>query len=301
MKHFVTVTASSRPEFLLATLISLENADRPDVSYRIRLDQSAHPETVRVAYQFSHEIGTRAEVRHSAPYNPVINGTVRSASSNVLHAIHESLESDAEYLHLLDDDNPVNIGYWDFHESAHALKPDAWNVTACSLSDNPITPELCERVLLSDKAQTVGSSYRRKVLEKICEYVPLSYLDDPVGHIGRTFPDHPNPPWDHWEIDGALGRTCTAIGMTGLAPYIGRSNHIGYIGAKCWGGCVTQVVKGYPHRHGRELEGTTEQRARRLLEMTADEINALAEIPDHIIYDLDAFYGPVTEIVNEFQ
>lgn len=298
MKHLVNITAWRRPEFFLATLRRMALADRTDVAYRIRIDHNHHPAVLEMAKDFADQlIGNRVEIFLSEPYDQVTNGLPFLPDNNMLSVMHESLAYEAEYYHFTEDDVVVNRNYFDYHESGHALDPDAFSVSAYSPDlQHVVTDENVKLARRTVHTLTVASSFRRPVLEEVARYLPLSYLKDPIGHLGRTFP-HSNP-HDYWGIDGALSRTRHVTGRLCMVPLIGRAYHIGYIGSRCWPTCDIPVKPGYPHRHGPVLPGTLEEQADTLLSMTVDDYNKIAEMADHVVYDLDQSYGPVTQLLS---
>jgi len=299
--HLVNVIAWRRPDFLRATLIRLAAAHRPGVRYRINVDYEPDIRIFPVIEQFATAVGQGIVeiVYRGAHHN-------QGPTRNMVHALHEGLASGAEYIHLLEDDVFINKDYFAYHESAHALVPDAFCVTAYNPQPPVHDPAYDDAAFVRPYAPTVATSYRRDRLAQILQYMPLSYPDDMVGHNARTFPGHPCAP-DEWAgIDGTLGRVMYKIGGVTVYPMTNRAYHAGYISAPCAGEACGHTttrdgLNNGPHRHGAELEGTIDERAAKLLAMTADELNALSEeiTRDYVWTDLDADYGTVTRLVPE--
>jgi hypothetical protein len=222
----------------------------------------------------------------------------------MLQALHESMDYGADLIHLIEDDIFVSTGYFTYHRSAHELAPDAFCVTACKpdLDAAPTGPQSFRQATLRPFAPTVGTSFRPEGLRQILDYLPMSYLEDRVGHLRRTFPQHPCAPHLWSGIDGAMGRVRHHMGKLTVFPEIGRAYHAGFIGAGCEGeACNGDAARdGYnngPHRHGAGLTGSVEERAAQLLKMRAEDFNARAGIRDHVWFDPDVDYGPVTAII----
>lgn len=297
MRHIIGITAWRRPEFFLAAMRSMLGSDRPDVHYLIRVDHDPDPGVLWVADWFASHVPGRVDIKVAKAYDPVTNGLANLPDNNVLSMMHEVLEYDAEYFHCTEDDVLVGKDYFGYHETAHDLHPYAFNASACSLDlqcdPGPLNVHLARD---SVRALNVAASYRRPVLEEALSYLPLDYLKDPIGHLARVFPN--SDVSSYWGIDGALGRTRNAMNRSCVIPVVGRAYHIGYIGARCWPVCDLPVIPGYPHRHGIPVEGTLMEQADQLLKMSAMEFNERAEMKDHVVYDLDASFGPVTVLLS---
>lgn len=295
----VNVIAWRRPDFLLATLMRLAKADIPEARYRINVDHDPDPLVPEVIDRFTWNVGrSRVEVAQRGPCND------QGPTRNMLQALHESLDYGADRIHMVEDDIFVSLGYFEYHRSAHELAPDAFCVTACNPDPDMtrIGPQNAHQATLRELAPTVGTSFRPGRLKEILSYLPMSYLDDRVGHLRRTFPQHPCAPHLWSGIDGAMGRVLRRTGKRTVFPEVGRAYHAGFIGAGCEDeACNGDTIRdGYnngPHRHGTGLTGTVEERAEQLLLMRAEDFNDRAGIRDHVWFDPDVDYGPVTEVV----
>lgn len=298
--EIVNVIAWRRPDFLLAALGRLALADEPGLHYRINIDHDPDPAVLTAAQSFADRIGgDRVEAIHRGPFHD------QGPTRNMLMALHESMDYGADLIHLVEDDVFPSLGYFTYHRSGHELAPDAFCVTACNPAPVAewVTPENYGSAMLKRLAPTVGTSFRPGRLAEILKYLPVSYLDDRVGHIRRTFPRHPCRPTQWNGIDGAMGRVLRQLGKQSVFPVVGRAYHAGFIGAGCEDGACNgnKTRDGYsngPHRHGTGLTGTVEERAAQLLAMRAEDFNARADVDDHVWFDLDVQCGPVTRIVR---
>jgi len=298
-KHIMNVIAWRRPDFLRATLIRLAKAHRNGVYHRINVDHEPDDRIFPVIRDFSEAVGSDSvEVIMRGPHHN------QGPTRNIVHALHESLDYEADYIHSLEDDVFINHEYFLYHESGHFLAPDAFSVTAY-LPQPPAQTDAHNHIgFLRAYAPTVAVSYRADKLAHILAYMPLDYPDDMIGHNARTFPDHPCAPHEWAGIDGTLGRVLHKIGGYTVYPMVNRAYHAGYISAPCAGeacghSTTRDGINNGPHRHGSELEGTIEERALKLLAMKAEELNALShEITrDYVWTDLDADYGPLTQLL----
>jgi hypothetical protein len=298
--EIVNVVAWRRPDFLLATLMRLAKADEYGLRYRINVDHDPDPLVPEVISRFAWNVGSkRVDVVHREPC------TDQGPTRNMLQALHESMEYDADLIHMIEDDIFTCVDYFTYHRSAHQLAPEAFCVTACKpdVGAPAPTPQSAHQATLRPFAPTVGTSFRPERLREVLDYLPMSYLDDRMEHLRRTFPDHPCAPHLWSGIDGAMGRVRHRMDRLTVFPEVGRAYHAGFIGAGCEGGaCNGNTVRdGYnngPHRHGTELTGTVEERAEQLLAMRAEDFNQRAGIRDHVWFDLDVAYGPVTEVIR---
>jgi hypothetical protein len=296
----VNVIAWRRPDFLLATLTRLAAADMPNLHYRMNIDHDPDPDVVRVSHDFADKVGAdRVEFIQRGPCED------QGPTRNMLMSLHESMEYGADLIHLAEDDVFPSVGYFEYHRSAHELAPDAFCVTACNPAPVAewLTPENYPKAMLKPLAPTVGTSFKAARLEEILKYLPPSYLNDRTGHLRRTFPRHPCKPHRWNGIDGAMGRVLRHMNKLTVFPVVGRAYHAGFIGAGCEDrACNDNTTRdGYsngPHRHGAGLTGTVEERAAQLLDMRAEDFNERADVGDHVWFDLDLAYGPVTEIIR---
>lgn len=300
-QHIVNVIAWRRPDFLAAALTRLAIAHQDCVYHRISIDHDPDERIFPVIADFIEKVGNNnVEIIRRGPHHN------QGPTRNIVHALNESMAHTADFIHSLEDDIFINRDYFAYHESGHALAPDAFCVTA--YTPQPMTYDSAnnDAAFTRAYAPTVATSYRRDKLAEILRYLPPSYPDDMIGHNARTFPNHPVGPHEWAGIDGTLGRILTLIGGFTVYPVTNRAYHAGYISAPCAGeGCgndnTRDGINNGPHRHGTELEGTIEERAARLLAMTADELNAMSEAVtrDYVWTDLDADYGLVTRLVPE--
>lgn len=305
MKHLVNIIAWRRPDFLAATLERLRMADRPDVLYRICIDHDPHPDVTPLACGFQSGLGSRRVSINHRP--PCLN---QGPTRNIVAALHESLalvgDDEETLIHWVEDDIFVSLDYYLFHESAHRLVPRAFSVTACNPNGFPAAHHtLYPKVAWWPGSPCVGVSFRPEMVRIITSMLPVDYMDDPVDHIRRTFPDHGCPP-DQWSgIDGALGRVMASIDRRPIYPFVGRAYHAGFVGAPCENeACNNDTTKdginNGPHRHGTAVPGgTIHARRDYLLSLDADGLNSHATtIGDHVWYDPDIHYGPALELTT---
>lgn len=281
--EIVIVPTWNRPDFLTACLRRLLLADEPGLIYWICVDRgfsSSHQLLARAVDGFTSRLSPRARVfTRQHPY--------RGNSFNVLTAYRDALLEAPDLVHLVEDDVFVARDYFDFHRRAHDLCPDAFAVSACRNQQYPlgIDPPQDERaVWLHHDYQSIGVSFRPAVLEKVVPHGVSAYFTDPIGYCRQHWPAtriHPG----HAEQDGLIHRVIEAAGAKVAYPAVPRAYHAGFYGRNRRGNRVYHV-------------GTMEERADRLLAMTAAELNAAAtSYRDHSTTPLDADRAPVDRVI----
>lgn len=264
MKHAVLVPAWRRPDMLHACLTRLTEAVTPDVSVVVSIDRDSDLGCKAVTERFYHRLpSVYLREMHPHPY--------RGNSHNVISGIKDCLRLGADLLHIVEDDILVSRGYFPFHEAMHRAAPEAFAVSACR-NQNLITPR-SEAAYHHASYQSLGVSFRPEVASRIAEHDSAAYYGDMIDYCRRTFPSSIIP-HGHAEQDGLVNRVREA--MNGRSVYAARPRafHAGFHGYNRPGTALT--------------EGSVEQRSRRILAMTSQEMNALAgELKDHEVIDLD--------------
>lgn len=256
MKHVVLVPAWRRPDMLHACLLRLAEVAHDDVRVLVSLDRGHDPACVEVVRAFAGrlpELGLRITPEHPYPGN----------SFNVLTGLAECRAAGADLVHVVEDDIFVARGYFAFHEALHSAAPDAFAVSACRNQNG----EGRGAAYRHPSYQSLAVSLRPEVVARCTVHATADYFADMVGYCRRTFPGSAIPP-GHAEQDGLINRVREEAG--GMTVYAARPRayHAGF--------------HGY-HRNGVPLTaGTVEERARRILAMTSEELNARAgHFKDH--------------------
>lgn len=262
MKHTVLVPAWRRPDMLYACLLRLSRCAPDSTSVVVSLDRGHSPECVEVAEEFAGSLpGLRLRTvpRHSHHGN----------SFNVLSGLAECLEMNPDLVHVVEDDVFVSDGYFDFHEAMHEVDWNAFAVSACRNQNG----EDRGHAYRHPSYQSLAVSMRPEIVMRCAAYATPDYFTDMIGYCRRMFPRSAIPA-GHAEQDGLINRVRES--MDGETVYTSRPRayHAGFYGY---------------HREGsRLMEGTTEERARRLLAMSSEELNRRAgAIKDHEVVDLD--------------
>lgn len=262
MKHAVLVPAWNRPDLLLACLERLALAVTDDVQVVVSLDRGFREECAEVVRMFSGTFPVlylREMERHPYPGN----------SYNVLSGLLECQRTEADLIHVVEDDVLVARGYFAFHEAMHRAAPDAFAVSACR-NQNGSGAGAAYR---HPSYQSLGVSLRSETVATLGRHAVPDYFRDMVGYCRWAFPDSAIPP-GHAEQDGLINRIREARGGRTVYAARPRAYHAGFYGYNRAGTPLT--------------EGTIAERARRILEMSSEELNRRAgPLKDHEVVDLD--------------
>jgi hypothetical protein len=279
--QIVIVPGWQRAGFLEACLRRLSACDRPDLVVWVALDRGYDQASMDVAQRWSSMWPNRYEILvDSHPY--------AGNSHNLLCAYKRALgySPTPDLIHLVEEDVFIANGYFEFHDQAHTLVPDAFAVSGCQaqmfLQCGPSPDPNPGLVSLAPRYQSLGVSFRPNRLEAIRKHLVTGYFTNPIGYCRVAFP-YSKLPKANAEQDGLFDRLVEASGTGVVYPWTPRAYHSGFIGY---------------HRNGLQLPGDPSTQADRLLAMTADELNAAAySYPDHVTVDLNVVAGPVTEVV----
>lgn len=264
MKHTVLVPAWRRPDMLHACLTRLAKASAAhDVRVVVSLDRKGTLECRQVTQSFRSSF---ADI-----YMRVMNThRYHGNSYNVLSGVKDSLRLDGDLIHVVEDDIMVSLGYFAYHEAAHEAAPEAFAVSACrnqNLDGEP--PAAAYR---HPSYQSLGVSFRPETAREATAHDKAEYYGDLVNYCRRMWPGSKIPP-GHAEQDGLFNRIREQGRGETVYPAAPRAFHAGFYGY---------------NRNGRKLTGSIERRSERILGMTSDEMNALADqMKDHEVIDLD--------------
>lgn len=274
----VIVPLHKRPAFAWAALTCLARAADEDVAFHLSLDFGHDGLVLELSERFATHMGEhRVHIVTRA-------NTYRGNSYNLLTAYGEVADCGAERIHMVEEDILVADDYFDFHRQAHQVDPEAFAVSACRNQQFPIAgdpPAHEDTIYGFHWYQSLGVSFRPEKLKEVLPHAQRNYFLNPVGYCKMFFPNsqvHPS----HAEQDGLIHRVIEQVGGHTTYPFVPRAYHAGFIGY---------------HRKGAEIGGTPEQQARKILSMTAAELNAHAnDYKDHATIDLHAKRAPITKM-----
>lgn len=249
---------------LHACLTRLALAADENVAVVVSVDRGGSTECQQVAKEFRTRFGD-LHLRH------VPNHPYRGNSRNVVSGLKDCLRMGGDLVHVVEDDIMVALGYFRFHEAMHAAAPDAFAVSACRNQnlEGGTSPAAAYR---HDSYQSLGVSMRPETVARVVMHDKAAYYGNMVAYCQATFPTSVIPPGNA-EQDGLVNRIRENLGGVTIYADKPRAFHAGF--------------HGY-NRKGRELTGSVEERSARILSMTSEEMNQMAEsIRDHVVIDLD--------------
>lgn len=282
--EMVIVPLHRRPAFAMACLTRLYKAAENDDSlhFHIAIDAAPHREVVEIAQEFARKVGPdRVEIVRRRQ-------SFRGNSYNVMTSYKEVINSGAEIIHLVEEDVLVGKDYFDYHRQVREIAPGAFSVCACRNQFWPLDagpPDEEDAVYLQGCYQSIGVSFTPDKLAHVVEHAVTSFFINPLPYLRKHFP-HSSLGDSYREQDGLIYRVIEAGECVSAFPCVPRAYHAGF--------------SGY-NRAGAALPGTTEEQARRILTMTADELNAQARsYRDYETIALDGVREPVTRILEWF-
>ncbi len=264
MKHTVLVPAWRRPDMLHACLTRLSKAaSTGDVRVVVSLDRKGTLECRQVAEAFKTSF---ADIYLRVMNHHQFHGN----SYNVLSGVKDCLKLNGDLIHVVEDDIMVSLGYFAYHEAAHEAAPDVFAVSACR--NQNLQGDAPGAAYRHPSYQSLGVSFRPDVAREAVAHEKAAYYGDMVNYCGRMFPGSKIPP-GHAEQDGLFNRIRERGNGVTVYPAQPRAFHAGFYGY---------------NRSGRKLTGSIERRSEKILSMTSDEMNALADqMKDHEVIDLD--------------
>lgn len=282
--EMVIVPLHRRPAFALACLTRLYLAAAQDASlhFYLAIDAAPHPDVVRVAHEFARNVGTRRVdiVKRTRSF--------RGNSYNLLSAYKETVNSGAHLIHLVEEDVLVGGDYFDYHRQVREFAPGAFSVCACRNQFWPVDagpPPEEDAVYLQGCYQSIGVSFTPDHLQHVVKHAVNAFYANPMTYLRRHFPNSALQD-SYREQDGLIYRIIEKGECVSAFPCVPRAYHAGFTGY---------------NRAGQPLPGTHEDQAKRILTMTAEELNMQARsYRDYQTIALDGIRQPVTRTLEWF-
>jgi hypothetical protein len=142
-----------------------------------------------------------------------------------------------------------------------------------------------DAVYLQGCYQSIGVSFTPDKLQHVVAHAVHAFYANPLAYLRRHFPDTALRD-TYREQDGLIYRILEKGKCVSAFPCVPRAYHAGFTGY---------------NRSGLPLPGTYEQQARKILTMTADELNTQARsYRDYQTIALDGVRRPVTRTLEWF-
>lgn len=262
MKELVLVPLWRRAGFARACLLRLAVAHAEyqavggnEVFFRLLLDEGHSSDVGWAATQFTRDVPaaeiTRRRFRRG-----------RGNSNNILTGLVDAARGGWDRVHIVEEDVFVSDGYFSFHDQVWDLAPESFAVSACRNQNTANTDLGPGGAWRHASYQSLGVSLSADAVRAVVPHVVPEYFADMVGYCRRTFPAS-RIPAPHAEQDGLLNRLRERAGMSTVYPSVPRAYHAGFTG--------------YNRSGGRMLPGLPHEQAVRLLHMTSQELNSLAQ------------------------
>lgn len=258
MTDSVLIPCWRRPEFLLATLTRIKLArGAEDLHYLFTVDRGSDPRVHEVIEHFPYH--KRKVIQHH-PY--------RGPAYNILEGYRELYRStnDGDRIYLIEDDVFIAEDFFEFHDEAWDLDDEAKIVSACRNQNLPKLSNFIDAtsaVYRHVSYQSLGVSFDRRIFPEILEHASRAYYLDPIEYCATRLSDK-GLPESAASQDGLIHRIVRKNLWWTIYPITPRAFHAGFYGL---------------NRHGIPLSGSVEEAASRLLIMSDQEMNQLAD-PD---------------------
>lgn len=282
--EMVIVPLHRRPAFALACLTRLYMAAARDKSlqFYLSIDAAPHPEVVAGAEEFGRRVGPlRVEIMKR-------KRSYRGNSYNVLSAYAETFDSGAELIHLVEEDVLIGKDYFDYHRQVREINPDVFSVCACRNQFWPLDagpPDEEDAFYVQSCYQSIGVSFTPDRLSHVVPHATTAFYTNAATYVRRHFPTS-KLGGSYMEQDGLIYRIIETGGHVSAFPCVPRAYHAGFTGY---------------NRSGKSLSGTHHQQARKILTMSADELNTHARsYRDYQTIALDGVRKPITRSLEWF-
>jgi hypothetical protein len=261
MKNIVLIPAWRRADFLTVCterILAANGADRN--VYVFSLDRTYSSEVDLVARGFPLEKVIRYTPHHRFAGNS-FNVLEGYKLCNMIAPKHLS-----RLVYLIEEDIFVGKDFFDWHERVSEQHEAFCYSAVRNQNDERMTKgEMgCNPsdVYRFGKYQSLGVSWRPNHLAEVIQHAKMEYYSANERYLMRKFPKSAfGSMWT--EQDGLINRIMEAGVHTAIYPTVPRAYHAGFIGY---------------NRKGSQLPGCLEERVALLKSMTAEEMNAKADI-----------------------
>jgi hypothetical protein len=257
----VIVPCWRRPAHLAAALACIQRARRANSNYYLfAIDREPDERVFDVIDTFELPRRILGPIPHE----------YSGPAFNILHAYEAALaiaeKQNEDFIGLIEDDILVAEDVFEFWDDALDADPIAMCVSACKNQMATVeapTAEIPRDQLIyrHESYQSLGVALRKELVAEVCEHIKRNYFRDPISYCMEHLPD---PGLENWEAsqDGLFHRIIRRRHYWTLYPIVPRAFHAGWYGV---------------NRAGKELVGSWRENAERILAMTGDQMNELAD------------------------
>jgi hypothetical protein len=262
-RDIVIVPSYYRADYLQCCLENILAADG-GWDKEIWISNDAHPgdaERYKKEWGELHEVARKftAEFEHFKFFSPAVHN-YDGNSYNLLEAYRKAYSTDAPFVFLIEDDVLITPDFFRWHEEIQKrgeyLASVGW---ACIR--NPKVPKeggAGDYVESSRDYSSIGVCWKRENLQVLVQHANPDYYRNPIGYLGRTFPNNVIPPNKWTEQDGLIMRILlqTPDKYKVAWSILSRSHHVG--------------IQGYHRLQGHKFQGTVQERAAEIRKMEND-------------------------------
>lgn len=261
----VIIPCWRRPAHLAALLTTIWQAYYYDGNrYMFSVDRGHDPEILDVIREW------RCRRRRLEVSVTIREHDFKGTACNILSAYDEARQlaekTGDNQIALLEEDLLVARDIFDFYyEAWHAAERPA-AISACANQNMPgplIGDAAPERLLYKhDSYQSIGIAHSVDFVTRICEHATPAYYSNQTDYCRRELFGCGVPNW-HASQDGLIARVLRRSHLATIYPIIPRAFHAGWHG-------LNRAV-------GRPLDLPWREAAEKILTMTADQMNELAD------------------------
>jgi hypothetical protein len=207
-----------------------------------------------------------------------------SNNFNTLESYRDAVNSGAELIYLVEEDIFTGIDFFDAHQQAHALVPDAFAVGGCNMFPGKDEHAVHNR----HPYHSLGVSWRPEVLtEFVLPHATGLYYGHRQKYCQERFGTT-----GHWDQDGLIEAVRRMNDKKFTVMDVPRAYHAGYTGYSRLGTHFLDPAE--------TCENHIIEAASKLLLMTTEQLNDRATFDkDHQTVPLDARRGPITRVLGE--
>lgn len=261
--NLVVIPAYRRPAMLAASLSTIQASPQACYQrYLFTIDRRSYGANEHVIATFQcGNIGKVSRRHNYAGYTFNVLEALRTA--------HDMLKP-MDLVYVIAEDILVSQDVFAFHEDAHTIDPNAWFVSSTRgprriLTSLDESPTIVYRGPFTDLRCISFKAWR---LASLLDHAVRDYHRDMIGYCAKNLEPGGYATTDV-EFPGLVRRVMHPTLGYGLYPLTPRAHHIGYVGTNRGGQTAIDRQLGNP--------SDWRENARQIIEMSADQLNALAE------------------------
>jgi hypothetical protein len=259
--NIVLIPCYNRPEFLHACIEYIKRADGYEKNhYHFAVEHNADRGIQNV---LTRAMDTFDHMSVSKQKQRISKGNQMNVMEGYKHVAQLMREIGSELIFNIEPDIFIAKGFFEYHRLANELCPDAFYVSACHNQNwTRKVPKYLDKVYYHSSFQSLGLSFKPEIVDEIAQHATLDYYRNPVQYLDKVkFPTSKRKGIHH-EQAGLIHRIQEFSKNKGVYPCNPLAYHAGFYGV---------------NRPGEKLTGSTNEKARQLMAMSAEEMNSRAK------------------------